>query len=47
MVATDYPFEKASRSGARRFLKEAALNDADRQKIAFGNWDHLCVAIRR
>ena len=47
MFATDYPFEKASRSGARRFLEEAALSDADRQKIASGNWDHLCAAIRR
>ena len=48
LFATDYPFEVTSRgSGARRFLAEADLNDADRQKIASGNWDRLCATIQR
>lgn len=47
MFSTDYPFEAGSQSGARRFLEEADLSDADREKIASGNWDALCAGIRR
>lgn len=47
LFSTDYPFETAPRGGARRFLEEADLSQADREKIASGNWDRLCADIRR
>ena len=47
LFATDYPFEFAPHGGARRFLEDADLSDADREKIASGNWDRLCADIRR
>ncbi len=47
LFSTDYPFEFAPQGGARRFLEEADLSDADRGKIASGNWDRLCAGIRR
>lgn len=47
IFSTDYPFETASRSGARRFLEEAPLSDVDRCLIASGNWDRLRSGIRR
>lgn len=47
LFSTDYPFEPASRAGARRFLEEADISDADREKIASGNWDRLCARIQR
>ncbi|WP_445167692.1 amidohydrolase family protein [Mycolicibacterium sp. Dal123E01] len=47
MFATDYPYRFAADSGARRFLAEADLSDADRSSIASGNWERLCAGIRR
>jgi predicted TIM-barrel fold metal-dependent hydrolase len=47
LFATDYPFRFAPDSGARRFLEEADLSEADREKIACGNWDRICAGIRR
>ena len=47
MFATDYPFEFAPSGGARRFLQEADLSDADCAKIASGNWERLRADIRR
>ena len=48
MFSTDYPFEiNGAGGGARRFLEQADLDDADRNKIASGNWDRLCAEIRR
>lgn len=47
LFATDYPFEFAPHGGARRFLQDADLSGADREKIASGNWDRLCAGIRR
>lgn len=47
LFSTDYPYRLAPEGGARRFLQEAALSNADREKIASGNWDRICGAIRR
>ena len=47
MFATDYPYQFAADSGARRFLEEADLSEDDRVSIASGNWDRLCAGIRR
>jgi predicted TIM-barrel fold metal-dependent hydrolase len=47
MFATDYPYQFAAESGARRFLEETDLSDDDRTRIASGNWDRLCAGIRR
>ena len=43
----DYLFEPAPWGGYRRLLEEADLSDADREKIASGNWERLCAGIRR
>jgi predicted TIM-barrel fold metal-dependent hydrolase len=47
LFSTDYPFRFASQGGARHFLETADLTDAEREKIASGNWDRLCAGIRR
>jgi len=45
MFAADYPFVPTDSGIARRFLDE--LSDGDRAKIASGNWERVCAAIRR
>ena len=47
LFSTDYPFKFTPQGGGRRFLEQADLNDADREKIASGNRDRLCAGIRR
>ena len=47
MFATDYPFLMAKGGRARRFLEEAELSSAHRDRIAFGNWQALVADIRR
>lgn len=47
MFATDYPFEPASRAGARNFLDSADVDDDTRENIGHGNWDRLRHRIRR
>lgn len=47
MMSTDYPFVPTPPDGCRRFLEEADLSDADRTKIASGNWDRLRAGVRR
>ena len=47
LFATDYPFVPCRDGAARRFLAEADLSEADRQKMASGNWERLCAGIRR
>jgi len=41
LFSTDYPFLVEPDGGARAFLDKAALSEADRQKIAYGNWERL------
>ncbi|MGW3149513.1 amidohydrolase family protein [Streptomyces sp. NPDC001177] len=47
LFSTDYPFEFAPGGGARRFLEQADLSEADRVKIASGNWERVTAGIRR
>lgn len=47
MFSTDYPYRFAPDGGARRFLEEADLSDADRSAVAHGNWERMVAAIRR
>ena len=47
MHATDYPFNSAHDFAARDFLTTAALDDDDREKIAFRNWENVLDGIRR
>lgn len=47
LFSTDYPYRFTPDGGARRFLEEADLPDADRQAIAHGNWGRLVAGIRR
>jgi predicted TIM-barrel fold metal-dependent hydrolase len=45
MFSTDHPYIPVPDGASRRFLE--GLDEADRNKIASGNWDRLCAAIRR
>jgi len=47
LFASDYPYVMVPDAGSRRFLEKADLSEADREKIASGNWQRLCAAIRR
>ena len=47
LFATDYPFLLAEQGSGRQFLEHAELSDADREKIASGNWQRLVDGIRR
>lgn len=47
MFAADYPYAPTDGGAARRFVEEADLSDADREKVAWGNWDRLTADIRR
>lgn len=47
MFASDYPYVLVPDGGARRFLDEAEVSEADRDRMASGNWDALCAGIRR
>lgn len=47
LFSTDYPFEAASRHGARAFIDATDLSPGDRDAVASGNWDRVCAAIRR
>ena len=41
MFSTDYPFQYAREGGARRFLEESNLSEADRRLMASGNWERI------
>jgi len=47
LFSTDYPYAPLSPGNARKFLDSAQVSDADRLKIASGNWDRLCAEISR
>lgn len=47
MFSADYPYQMAERGGARRFLEDSTLPQDDKTKIASGNWQALCAAIKR
>ncbi len=47
MFATDHPFSNFTGSAARQFLTEADLSDADREKVASGNWERMRANILR
>ncbi len=47
MYATDYPYNREANGSARRFLETAPISDADREQIAFGNWERLVSEIVR
>lgn len=47
LFSTDYPFVPVPQGGARRFLEEANLSEADRNQIASGNWERLCADIKK
>lgn len=41
MYSVDYPYVPLPDGAARRFLEDAELDQADREKIAHGNWERL------
>ncbi|WP_458317074.1 amidohydrolase family protein [Mycolicibacterium brisbanense] len=45
MFSTDYPYVPVPDGASRKFLQE--LDADDREKIASGNWERVCAAIRR
>ena len=47
LFSSDYPYRFTRDGGARRFLQEADLSEADRSAIAHGNWERLVGGIRR
>lgn len=47
MHASDYPFNRAQDFAARDFLATAPLTEADRQKVASGNWNAVLGQVRR
>ena len=47
MFASDYPYVRVADGGSRLFLEQAEISEADREKIASGNWERLCAGIRR
>lgn len=47
LFSTDYPFQAASRAGARAFLESADVSAETRLDIGAANWDRMTSAIRR
>ncbi len=47
MFSTDYPYRFTQAGGARRFLQDAHLTDADRAAIAHGNWERMVANVCR
>jgi uncharacterized protein len=47
LFSSDYPYRFTPDGGARRFLEQANLSDADRQAIAHRNWERMVASIRR
>ena len=47
LFSSDYPYRFTPEGGARRFLQDAKLTDADRTAFAHGNWERLVAHIRR
>jgi uncharacterized protein len=47
MYASDYPFNQEHDQSVRRFLGTAPVSDAEREHIAFRNWEKLVADIRR
>ena len=47
LFATDYPFVRMANGKARTFLQTSSLSDAERTKIAAGNWEQLTSKIHR
>jgi uncharacterized protein len=46
MYSSDYPFNRERAGSARRFLDTAPIGEADRERIAFRNWEELVAGIR-
>lgn len=47
LFSSDYPFVIAADGGVRDFLDQAPVIEADKLKIASGNWERLCASIHR
>lgn len=47
MYASDHPFTRERAGSARHFLEEAPVSEADRERIAYRNWEELVAGIRR
>jgi len=47
LFATDYPYRPGPNGGVAAFLERAGLDEADRERVAYGNWERLVGAIRR
>jgi predicted TIM-barrel fold metal-dependent hydrolase len=47
MYASDHPFNRERGGSARSFLDSAPLGEADRELIAYRNWEKLVAGIRR
>ncbi|WP_309235689.1 amidohydrolase family protein [Amycolatopsis sp. SID8362] len=47
MYASDYPFNRERAGSARAFLDTATSNTAERELVAYRNWEKLVAGIRR
>jgi predicted TIM-barrel fold metal-dependent hydrolase len=47
MYASDYPFNRERDGSVPRFLDTAPISDAERENVAFRNWERLVAGIRR
>ncbi|MGW5719164.1 amidohydrolase family protein [Amycolatopsis sp. NPDC003865] len=47
MYASDYPFNRERAGSARAFVDAAPVTDAERELIAYRNWETLVAGIRR
>ncbi|MET9001063.1 amidohydrolase family protein [Amycolatopsis sp. NPDC004169] len=47
MYASDHPFNRERAGSARAFVDDAPLGDADRELVAYRNWEKLVAGIRR
>jgi len=46
MFSQDYPYQFSPNGGARAFLETSNLSDADKARIAYGNWEALTNSAR-
>jgi len=44
LFSADYPYQYRPGRDARNFLEATALSEADKEKFAFANWEHLTQA---
>ena len=47
MFSQDWPYQSCGEKGARTFLAQASISQAEQEAIAHGNWERLISGIWR